>query len=228
MANDQPAARARVKTAVVVGFVLSLPLMVSLYVLRPATNQHTTQLFLADHQDGRVVVTNVGSYPRGDVVGWGMVIVTVDEERLGWPAATTIRIRPAAIRVISNAGGGPIGGPVPSAHRRAITDAVRQSGDTVTLKALEAHSTIVERRWWGWLMNLLTCWAVAAWACHFIHTVIDYVGGIRSDLRTWEGQCPSCSYDLSGCPEGSQCSECGATLPERARYWAARKDRARS
>ncbi len=210
------------------GLVLSVPLVVIMPLIRRDTDRHTTSLAIAEYEDGHVAeIKKASSNPRDDVVGTGMADITFDEDRLGWPATVAIRIHPATIRIKLIRGGGSIGGPVTNAQRRAITDAVRQAGDAVTLAALEGRTQIIEQRWWGWPVNLLAWWAIAAWLIHLILDVIAYVRGIRNDLRTWEGQCPSCGYDLSGCPQGSRCTECGATLPERARYWAVRKDRAR-
>jgi len=75
----------------------------------------------------------------------------------------------------------------------------------------------------GLAFNLFWCWVLTSVG----YQCIAYIRETRDKLRAWEGQCPSCGYDLSGSPKGSRCSECGTVLPERAKYWAVRKGRAR-
>ncbi len=212
------------KRAVTVGLALAFPLLVIMQVVVSRTTGHTTTFAITEYADGSVVVSKtVPIEPRDTVTGRGMVRLRFDEQRRGWPVAGTIRHHPATIQTSLIVGGGSIGGPVTSAQRLAIADAVRQTGDSITLQAVEGSTPIIEWRWWGWAASLVWCWVLAGvgFQC------IAYIRETRDKLRAWEGQCPSCGYDLSGSPKANQCSECGTVLPERAKYWAVRKGRAR-
>ena len=218
-----------VKTAIIVGLLCSLPLVLLLQVMWTQNVLRTTSLAIIEYEDGSVeAISAVSSERRDAVAGTGLVTLQFNEERRGWPTAGTIRYHPASIQISQIVAGGSLGGPVTPAQRRAITDALRQAGDDATLRAVEVATPIIERRGWGWAVNLLVCWLIAASGFQGIHGLIAHVRQTRGKLRAWEGQCPSCGYDLSGRPEGSQCSECGTVLPEPARQWAVRKSRHRA
>ena len=54
MTEDQAATKARVKTAVVIGFVLSVPLMVILEFLGADVDHRSTSLWIAAYEDGQI------------------------------------------------------------------------------------------------------------------------------------------------------------------------------
>ncbi len=206
------------------GLVLALPLLVVMQVVVSRTRSHSTTYAIVEFADGSVAVgRKMPTKPGVAVTGAGTVRLRFDQQRRGWPVATTIRHDPVSIQTSMLTGSGSIGGPVTNAQRLAIAAATRHTRDGVILQAVEGGMPFVEWRWWGWVANLLWYWVLAGVGL----LTIVYIRETRDNLRPWEGQCPSCGYDLSGVAQGSQCSECGTVLPERAKYWAALKGRAR-
>ena len=218
-----------VRLAIIVGLILSLPAALAVQVVSRDTDRHSAGLAIFEYADGRFIATNehLPSAARNNVVGSGVVTLQTKEDRVGWPVAATIRRHPTSIRISLLRGGGSIGGPMTIGQRQAIVAALRETNDIALVDAIDRRTPTVEQRWWGWTVNLVAGWFVAAYGVYILQHLTARVREWRGKARAWEGLCPSCGYDLSGNPAGGRCTECGADLPERAQFWASRKSRDR-
>ena len=231
--QDQRASvdRRRAKVVVIISLAISAVLLLLFDALGSRTVITTTPLVIFQYEDGRVVAFSseesvprtVGLSDRG-LSDRGFVILRFPVRRFGWPAVSTIRRQPPSIQISWFTGGRGFNAPVTSAQREAIAKALREQGADVELLALERDSPIVERFWWKWGLNALAGWMYSMFCIYLILEMTAHIRGIRSGLRASEGRCPSCNYDLTGCPKSEQCPECGVSLPQQARFWAARKN----
>jgi hypothetical protein len=227
--QDTRTARREVVKAFVVGLVLALPAAVLLDVFSSRSGGNPVTMAVFEYDDGKLVAAVDGHPEPRDaaITGSGLVRLLPDVRQHGWPAVSTVRRQPSRVTISPIRGGG-FGGPVTSAERQAIVAALRQAGAEAELDALEGRLPPIERRWWGWVINTLSCWVFASCGASGLLGMAALVRQTRGELRTSEGQCPSCGYDLSGRPQSEQCPECGTRLPQRARYWARYRARRKS
>ena len=226
--QDQRAsvARRRAKVVAIISLAISAVLLLLFDALGSRTVRTTTSLVIFQYEDGRVVAfSSKASVPRTvGLTDSGVVTLDFPVRRFGRPAVSTIRWQPPSLQISWFKGGRVFNAPVTSAQREAIAKALREQGADAELLALERNSPIVERFWWKWGLNALAGWMYSMFCIYLILEMTAYIRRIRSGLRASEGRCPSCNYDLTGCPKSEQCPECGVSLPQQARFWAARKN----
>ncbi len=221
-----PVDRRRVKIVVIISLAISAVMLLLFDALALQTLTTTTSLVIFQYEDGRVVAfSSKASVPRNvGLTDSGVVTLDFPVRRFGRPAVSTIRRQPPSIQISWFTGGRVFNAPVTSAQREAIAKALREQGADAESLAVERNSPIVERFWWKWGLNALAGWMFSMFVIYLILEIADYVRNIHSGLRASEGRCPSCNYDLTGCPKSEQCPECGISLPQQARFWAARKN----